>query len=105
MKTYKIAAVSAALVIGVGTVAFAGPIGIARPAPSASQQCLINELQLASAESRHQAALDKGAGRALRLMKTLEFDQLIEQLERGEQVSPNGVYKAMRPMEPTRYCS
>jgi len=96
MNTYKIATVSVALVIGIGTAAFAGPAGVSRPASSALQQNLMGELQAAAEESSHQAALTKGSGRQLYQMKTVELDDMIGRLKRGEQVSPAEVNKALR---------
>ena len=49
--------------------------------------------------------LTKGVGRQLYQMKAVELNDLIDRLQAGEKVSPNEVYKALRPMGSTRHCS
>jgi len=96
MKAYRIATISAALIIGIGATALADTAGISKPAPSGAQDYVISQLESASAESDRQAAMTKGSGQQLYKMKRVQLNELIERLQRGEQVAPEEIDNVLK---------
>ena len=98
MTRFKIVVASAALLaVGSGSVAVAGPVGVARGPISVTTQETIWQLSAAKQDAEHQALVAvKGSAATNSRFKALRLDEMIQRVERGERVSPEEVEEALQ---------
>ena len=104
MKTLSTISAAALLATTIAIPAWAGPVGMERPAPQAQANTtqtqvdpeLIQQLQEASAHAVQEAGT--GNKKLAFERKAYQIDQLIERLKGGEKVDPSEIEQALQPV-------
>jgi len=98
MKNLSTLVAAGMLTLAVSTPVLAGSVGISRSYATAQPDPqVIAELQQAS-DAAQREARDGNKGNPAFAQKSYQIDQLVQQMESGQQVSPEQVDEALQPV-------